>query len=213
MRLPAFCLLLISAFPERALAQTAPSSPQERRDQMAKVQEMLADPDPLLRLANMESIVNSGDSLRLQVALRAALSSDDADLRGLAMRAFLATRKEVVFDIVLPPPMQKQVDDARFDRSALQDLEKRFSFLPGLLGFASKFQLRFKDYAFSQDRGTVESANAANFSITGDKFSTLVSINNYSGCYIDFVPSRRLTFEGTMACGSWPKLSISAPIF
>ncbi len=215
MRLAVFCSCasLISMLSFAALAQSGSMSPADRRDQIAKVQEMLADPDPMMRLANMESIVNSGDLLKLQVALRTALSSDDAALRGLAMRAYLATRKEITFDIVLPAPIQKQVDAAQFDQTALQELSRKYDFLRFVLAQSSRFHLTFDDYSFNQDVGTLESARKASFSITGDKLSTLVPLIGLGTCYVDFKPTRNLTFEGTMACGPWPKLAISAPIF
>ena len=58
--LHSFCL--------RALWRRLAPSPEARRDEIAKVAEMLADPDPLMRLTNMEAIVKSGDTLKLQVA-------------------------------------------------------------------------------------------------------------------------------------------------
>lgn len=205
---------LICLLASGALAQTnATSSPAERRDQIAKVQEMLADPDPLMRLANMEAIVNSGDPLKLEVALRTALSSDDVELRGLAMRAYLATRKEITFDIVLPPPIEKQVDAARFDSTALRNLGGKYDFLGHVLSVSSKFHLVFKEYAFAQDRGTVEAQNDAPFTITGDKFSSLVALPGLGNCYVDFRPTPQRAFEGSMACGNWPPLTISAPVF
>lgn len=199
--------------PTMVLAQVSSTSPAERRDQIAKVQEMLADPDPMMRLANMEAVVNSGDSLKLLVALRTALSSDDADLRGLAMRAYLATRKDITFNVVLPATIQKQFEAAQFDQAALQDLGRKYLFLPTLLSISSKIHLRFKDYAITQDQGSLETDRIASFSIMGDRLSSFAYIPAVGFCYIDFAPTRKLTFEGALACGPWPKLTISAQVF
>jgi hypothetical protein len=214
-RIAALGLLLASLPASAALAQTGQLSPAERRDQLAKVQEMLADPDPLLRLANMEAIVNSGDFLKLQVALRSALSSDDADLRGLAMRAYMATRQEATFDILLPPAVQRQYDATGEDPDAKKALAAKNVYLPSLEASAFRIQLKFSDFEFGKARGTVESGNKGPFNINGDRFSTrlTVPLGGWRDCYIDFRPTRQLTLEGTLACGAWPKLAISTSVF
>jgi hypothetical protein len=214
MRLAALCLSLIPMLSSVALAQSGPSSPQERRDQIAKVQEMLADPDPLLRLANMEAIVSSGDALKIMIATRTAFASDDADLRGLAMRAYLATHREITFDVLLPPAIRQQYDTAT--PGTLKDLNQQYSFLPALRQAAFRIHLKLTEYTLGQDNGKVASDNyTSEFTITGEKFSTRL-LMTYFGvyCYIDFSSSRRQTLDGTLACEKdWPKLAISAPIF
>jgi hypothetical protein len=198
--------------PLAAQAQGAGTAPQERRERMAKVQEMLADPDPLMRLANMEAIVNEGDPLLLLVALRTALASDDADLRGLAMRAYVATRQRVTFDIILPATVQKQLDATELDPKARDELATKYRFLVQVLAVAGKFQLEFKDYAFPQDVGTLR--NGLPFTITGDRFSVRgTMIPYFPECFLTVAPARTLSFEGTLACPDWPKLAVVARIF
>ncbi len=54
---------------------------------MARVSEVLSDPDPNARAAGLEAILDSGDATRIQMALRLAFQSDDSNLRALALRA------------------------------------------------------------------------------------------------------------------------------
>lgn len=193
-------------------AQTGGPSPEARRDEIAKVQEMLADPDPLMRLANMEAIVKSGDSLKLQVALRTAFTGDDRELRALALRAYLASRKEITFEVVLPPDVQAAFNAAQSDRGASQTFNHKYPFHAYLTQAASRFQLGFPDYAFPQDRGTANSEGRnGSFVITGDRLTTMLWLHNWGSCYVDFMPTQRQAFEGTLACGPWPKLAITAP--
>jgi hypothetical protein len=193
-------------------AQTPAFSPEARRDEIAKVQEMLADPDPLMRLTNMEAIVNSGDPLKLQIALRTALSGDDKELRGLALRAYLASRKEITFEVIVPPEVQAAFNAAQSDTRASQTFNQKYPFHAYLTREASRFQLGFPDYAFAQDRGTVNSGGRnSSFTITGDRLTTMLWLHNWGSCYVDFTPTRRQAFEGTLACGPWPKLKITAP--
>jgi hypothetical protein len=172
---------------------------------------MLADPDPLMRLTNMEAIVKSGDSLKLQVALRAALTSDDRELRGLALRAYLASRKEIIFEVVLSSEVEAAYKASETDPRAQQSFNQKYQFYRYLVQAASRFQLSFPDYAVAQDRGIVNSAGRnSSFTITGDRFSTMLPLHNWGQCYIDFVPTRTGMFEGTLACENWPQLAIAA---
>jgi hypothetical protein len=84
------------------------------------MRKMLADPDPLMRLANMKAIVSSGDVLKLQAAPCTAF--------------------------------------------------------------------------------------------TGERVTTMLMLHNPGRCDVDFPPTRRQPFEGSLACGGWPKLAITAPV-
>ena len=214
--------MLLSAW-QSAMAQNhrkEASSPAARRDELAKVQELLGDPDPLMRLSNMEAIVNSGDGLRIQIALRTALSGDDPALRGLATRAYIATTQQVDFDIKLPPAIQKQYDAAEGDQSKLapilRNVEVREASAAGF-----HFRLVFKDYTISQSSGTVAAEGAdAKFTVSGERFFTHIP-TRFGGlgtiCDVEFRPSRDLLLDGTLWCASFgtasPKLIISAAMF
>ncbi len=205
-------VLLAFACVATAQAQTSASSPEARRDEIAKVQEMLADPDPLMRLTNMEAIVKSGDALKLQVALRTAFAGDDKELRGLALRAYLASRKEITFDVVPPADVQAAFEATRSDPAAVRTFNQRNPFYAYLTRSASRFQLSFPDYSFAQDRGTAYSERrSGSFTITGDRLTTMLPLHNWGECYVDFAPTSRQAFEGTLACGPWPRLAIRAP--
>src|ERR1700728_4808787 len=99
-----------------------PKSSQARQEELAKVQELLSDPDPNARLANMEEIVKSGDATRLQVALRIVFHSDDPNMRALGLRAYIASLHELTFDIELPAQAQRQYDDAQADDDKMKAL-------------------------------------------------------------------------------------------
>jgi hypothetical protein len=205
--------LLAFILSSSALAQAGPSSPEARRDEIAKVAEMLADPDPLMRLTNMEAIVKSGDTLKLQVALRIALTGEDEDLRGLALRAYLASRKEITFEVTLPSNIRAQLDASRSDPIAERAFRAKYPYVVYLAQYAERFQLTFPDYAFAQDHGTAHSfPNTGEFAITGERLAVKLRLNNWGECYVDFSPKGQV-FSGTLACGSWPQLAITAPSF
>ena len=172
---------------------------------------MLADPDPLMRLTNIEAIVKSGDTLKLQVALRIALTGEDKELRGLALRAYLASRKEITFEVTLPSNVQAQLDASRSDPIAERAFRVKYPYVAYVAQYASRFQLSFPDYAFAQDRGTAHSGpTVGEFAITGDRLAIKLQLNNWGECYVDFSPKGQ-SFAGTLACGNWPQLAITAP--
>jgi hypothetical protein len=206
---------------------TDKSSPTaERRDQLARVKELLSDPDPLMRLANMEAILNSGDALKFQVALSLAFRSDDPDLRGLAMRAYIASRKEIALDIQLPPELQRKFDEAQADPEKMKTLTAGYPFLNYIAGCAFRVQYAFSKYDMSSNTGVItnparkEGSSPAPFAISGDRLNATVDTQlggAWSKCSVDFRPTGN-TFRGTLACQAWmgdiifPKLSVSAPI-
>lgn len=213
MRTGLLVLLLALGLLRVAHAQPGTVSSGARRDELAKVQEMLGDPDPLVRLSNMESIIKSDDALKLQVALRIAFTGDDKELRALALRAYIATRKEVSFEVTPPPEMAAAHDATLTDPSAARNFGRRFPFYTRLIRAGSRFQLSFPDYAFGQDRGTAYSGRRnGSFTITGDRLTTTMPVHNWGQCYIEFAPNNQQAFEGVLACNAWPKLAILAKV-
>lgn len=188
-------------------------SPQERREQLAKVQEQLADPDPLMRLAYMEEVVASGDALRMQIAMRTAFASDDPDLRAIALRAYLASHRDFTFDVNLPVQLQKVVDG--ITPGTQQEVERQYPFLRTLKDYAFKVHIIITEYRLGENSGKMGvNAGVDNFTITGDTLSISLIIRNIGTCYIEFSPTRKQMLEGKIACGGvWPKFDISTRAF
>jgi hypothetical protein len=193
---------------------------QARRDQLAKIPELLADPDPNARLANLESIMATNDATMIPLALRLAFQSDDANLRALAMRAYIANLKEVTFDMLLPAQVVRLYEAAQNDPHRTDELFQTYSYLRYLAGAGFKVHLVFTRYNSAEPTGEVRlnGANAAPFTISGDRLSAKADMPNVKSCYLDFRPSNDMTLRGTMVCEPegntrFPKLGISAPLF
>jgi hypothetical protein len=189
-----------------------------RRDELAKLQETLGDPDPLVRLTNMEAAIDSGDALKIQIALRPAFSGDDAGMRAIGMRAYLESIKELALDIVLPPAVQKQYDSALNDQNAMKQLLSAHEYLLHLSSIGFRVRLVFKDYKMSESTGVVVGYTPGTFSIVGDRLSIGVPISALGlfHCDFDVRPTRALTLDGTMACDfgpGVPRLGATAAMF
>lgn len=207
-----FAGMLIAFQPAKAIdAQT-------RRDELAAVGEQLSDPDPLMRRANMEEIVRSGDADRIQIALKLAFSSDDASMRSLAMRAYFAQAKRVSFDISLPPQVQKQYDAAEGDTRKLEELFRASDYVRRVSAVSFRIQVIINKYDFNKTDGVLSTTvdRDKDFSISGDRFSTIAVFPFGYTCELDARPTRILTLEGTLTCpfgAGAPKLNVSAPLF
>lgn len=218
-------LLAVSQNAPRSAPSAPPAQPlstaaaQARRDQLARIPELLADPDPNARVANMEAILNTNDATMIQLALRLAFQSDDANLRSLAMRAYIANLKELTFDILLPDEVARQYEAVQNDPRKVAEFYKAYPYVQSLANSGFKAQLTFPGYSRSESTGDIQGGTPgrAPFTISGDRLSAKVGLP-WGGCYLDFKPSNEMTLRGTMACSAngyiqYPKLGISAPIF
>lgn len=207
---------LVGAAALWSAAMISPGSAQlVRRDELAKVQEALGDPDPMQRLANMEAIVKRGDPLQNQVAIRTAFASDDPDLRGLGMQALFASVGEITFEITLPADAQREYDTSRADERKPRRSRAEDRYVGHLQRGSFRLHLVLDRYVFPQGTGTVaeSSHRPASFVIKGSRFSSLLQ-TQYGRCYVDFAPTTKPALDGTLACaGSWPQLPITARPF
>jgi hypothetical protein len=214
------------------LAQTPakrppPKSAQARQEELAKVQELLSDPDPNARLANMEEIVKSGDATRLQVALRIVFHSDDPNMRALGLRAYIASLHELTFDIELPAQAQRQYDDAQADDDKMNALLKQHPYLAVFAGFGFRISLDFSKYDMTKTTGVITDSrsqtNPGAFAVSGDRVAGTFRLSSIvlgsPPCSFDFKPTADMVLKGSLSCDASghsimiPRLSISAPIF
>jgi len=241
---PIVVLLLLGAVTQECVAQTvrrapAPSAPAPaarrddplaiaaRRDDLAKVKEMLSDRDPLMRLANLEAILNSGDALRIQVALRFAFQTDDADLHALAMRAYVASHKQIQLNIHLPAEVQKQFDEAMANAEKYklffeQQGDPQHYYVSRLAAQGFKVQYRFTKYDVSNTTGTIQDATfngedgLSVFTISGDRLTASARNALMETCRVEFRPVGGM-FTGSIGCTAWgrpfPRLEVSGAVF
>lgn len=204
------------------VAPSLAADPSERADQIRKAVEQLSDPDPLLRLANMEALVKSGDATLRQYVLRAAVAGDDANLRALALRAYLATTKQLTFQIELPAILQKEYEQASVSAERLREFSIK-NYMAGLVaqtGF--RFSLAIVESDMSSGSGRWHEPGAYDkfpFVVSGDRLTSTVGLalgGNLRRCIIDFRPSRDLKLNGLLTCQSsspTPAMKITSPMF
>lgn len=87
-------------------------SAKDRAVQIKEWREKCNDPDPDLRLANLESAIATNDRTVMRTCVRQALSSDNADMRNLGLRAALAMNERLTFKMTLPDKVAKAIAQA-----------------------------------------------------------------------------------------------------
>jgi hypothetical protein len=210
-----------------AVSSSQPNKPvsaaaiQTRHDELAKTQEMLADPDPNARLAYLEEIVASGDATKIHAALQFAFHSDDPSLRSLAMRAYIGSLKELEFDIQLPPHMEDQYEALQADPDKLRDFENRYQYMSIVEHHGLHVHMTL-DYAMANGTGSVweyYKPAASTFTVSGERLFGSLELRGLSQhCGFDVKPSSNMTLKGSLTCeanGSvrFPRLYISASMF
>ena len=207
----------------RLPASAAEKTVEQRREELAKVKESLADPDPLARLASMEAVVASGDATASALAVRTAFASDDPQLRNLAMRTWVAGLKRLTVDILLPSDLQAKVDQAILDPKRDDGLFTSNKWLSAWATKSFQCSLGFTDIDLERNTGKVFSGTdehgATIFTITGTQVFLTVTMYFATmrplSCVFRLSPSTSMTLQGTVSCDFGfpsPKLSVSAPM-
>ena len=194
-----------------------------RRAELAQIQQDLADPDPLRRQAVIETIVESRDATKIDFALRIALGSEDAAVRAIALRAYMANLKELHFEEQAPPDVQRQVEVAlNGDPGQVADLINRYPYLRKIADFSWQVLFKLKNYDMSRNTGVASMNNPEHettFTVTGDHVSGTGFTFWIVPCRFDFQPEKLIkdglpVLKGTLTCNDGsPRLTIVAPMF
>jgi len=212
-------LAFMFLFGAEALPQT--TSAQQRRDDLARVRELVNDPDPLQRIPNFEEIIAEGDTVKLQIAIRAALTSNDAMLRGLAFRAYMGGVRRFLADLALEASIQQ-----RLDRAAAQGAQQlavqrqQLAHVAELVdGTAMRADIEVREFDLRSGRGKLQFnwpyQQPVEFQINGDRLITQLAIANVGNCPLEMRPTSELQLEGYFVCQGtgFGRVHISAPMF
>jgi hypothetical protein len=191
------------------------------RDSVATIQEKLSDPDPLQRLANFETMVASYDAPRLQIATKFALSGNDAELRGLAFKAYLSKTRRIVFELGLEPGLKAAMEKAERDPQESRRLESRTIGLRDLLNTNFRTDLTVFKFDFGTGQGegdlSIDSGGrqAAEIFVSREKLFVRSSPRNRLRCNLEVAATKDLTFDGFMVCerSRFGRVSVSGPLF
>ena len=214
------CFVTVAHSPARG------ASVQERHEQLAKLKEALADPDPLSRLASMEAAVASADATEINLAVRIALASDDPQMRGLAMRVWVGSLKQLTVDVILPADIQKDVDKDAFQLGKKDEKTSQPRWLALWSGRSLEVSFVFSDTDVAKGSGSLMTLptccgiRPVEFAISGTQLFVTAPVLfpsvNPVDCHFRMEPATNLTVTGNVSCnfeGASPKLPITGPMF
>ena len=173
----------------------------QRRAALAAIPDRVNDPDPTMRLANMEDISSTGDVLAIQIAIKSALASKDPELHSLALRAYFKAQDHLQLELQLPADMQQ-------DR--LRQQCRPCNFFDGVSG---RLLYDIDAVDFSRGRFTVYSMNnlrkrqegyEGNGQVSGATitFTTNIQFGLGYQCAVQLRPTADLRLVGDAACTS-----------
>lgn len=188
MQVASLALLLMSVCDE-AFSQDRRSS--SREDELRSIPDRIAgEPDSIKRLVSMEGIIREGDALKTQLAIKSALGVDDPELRGLALRAFLASQRNIIVDV------GKEGETAKTTPPTLRFQVKSFDIGSG------RGSLQGGGYTFDLD-------------ITGDslRFDVGRLLDSNADCEVALSPARNFRLTGTARCRNRSSYDLSIRMY
>lgn len=102
-------------------------TPQERA---AKIKEWRAncdDPDSDLRIAYLEAAIAGKDQTIIRTCIKQTITSDNADVRNLALRAALASSERLTIEFSMPEAYEKDKEAAGDDSKRMRQLKKDYN--------------------------------------------------------------------------------------
>lgn len=196
----AFCSLSVSS-PVLADATA-------RYGELQAVIDAINDPDPVMRLAQLDEILKKGDATEVQLAIRTAFSVEDPNVRSLALRAHFAGFKTFVITASLPNQMQEAVESG--DKKVIEtvgnsDLVRYFTERGYQFSFSSDYSgsdsLEFK-VRLLNDREQSEDFDGSG-NIRGGLITVVVPFNFMSQtkvCSFEFREYIGFTLNGFGSC-------------
>lgn len=207
---------------ERPPAQTA----EERRAELAAVVAAIKDPDPLMRLASLDTVIKGGDPLKIELAVRTAMGVDDPQLKSLAMQVYMSRIEELAFSVEMPGEIQAELEAAKGDDEKLKAFNEKHGAAPrGFLWHFNQFSGRFtvRVQAFDPQKTDFQVFALLNLEKPDEKYSgkgsltgaklTMRSFTYFrvtgrtpapKPCTLVVRPTPELKLEGEMSCDGLP---------
>lgn len=201
--------LLVFTSPH-ALAQNSLTT-EARASELRAVVGKVTTPDRELNIANLEAIAAEGDVSKTQLAIRTALSGEDALLRSVAMRAYLASTKTIVVETLLPPDGIRARDQTLARGERLTALRGPLEYISYLGANQNRIHLYFGDVDVRSGRGfasldpRLQPQFRVELATRGERITfrlpvRFVSYRQPVLCGFDLQATRDFRIIGSMAC-------------
>ena len=200
------CLAALLAAPFTAHAEDI----SDRAAELAGLDARLTTGTRFEKIAALESVISSADLTRVQIAIKLALASDDAELRAVALRGYFAFNNRFVVVRTAPEAAREDIENLV--------AQMKFENDPGgkVAPFAERFRtvtIELRNYEFATGKGVSNSAGQDTgylpFVINAENLTFRVSgridgrrDNPISDCFYDLRLVDKSTLRGRVDCGS-----------
>ncbi len=109
-----------------ALSKSHAQTAEDRAGEIKLWREKCNDPDIDLRTAYVEEAITSKGAIVKRICVRQALESNVADIRNLGIRAAIAAKRELTFEVEYPVWLKKAYDKAGDDQEKRREVNNYF---------------------------------------------------------------------------------------
>ncbi|WP_156383289.1 hypothetical protein [Rhizobium sp. Root483D2] len=201
-------ILIAAVILSTAVSGTAFADVTARYGELQSVIDAINDPDPLMRLAQLEEILKKGNATEVQLAIRTAFSLDDANVRSLALRVHFAGFRTFVVTAALPDGVKTVLagsDKQAAKETGASDLLRFFERTGYQFSFQSEYPgsdaLEFAVKFLNNERPNVESTGSGN--IRGGMITVTTPVtfeNSPKACSFEFTQYQGFTLKGFGSC-------------
>ena len=195
----------------------AASGPEQRAAQLRSVVGRVTSPDRNLNIANLEEIAASGDTVAIELAVRALMEGEDPVMRGMAMRAYVTAARALILEVLLPQDQLRLVQQARSSPNGFRDLSPQHAMLARLASSNFQVRLRFEPGSIREIRGVLmdENGSRQEYVVRGERVTARVAgFGSTNNCEAELRPGRGATIAATFNCqGFNAPVQLEAPMF
>lgn len=170
-----------------------------RYGELQAVIDAINDPDPLMRLAQLEEILAKGDATEVQLAIRTAFGVDDPNVRSLALRAHFASFRSFIVTADYPEEIKTILDGK--DEKLKEQVRKNYEYFLKFLSYHG-FQFAFQSEYPSADALEFATRSLNGLSPNDQDKDRYPGSGNIRGGLIDIVSSihERAGITSSVSC-------------
>lgn len=192
----------------------------KRREDLAKVVEQINDPDPLMRIAYLEEVLARGNATEIRLAVKAALGGSDADLKSVALMAYVASLSDLFIDSRISRELEDRLAKGDANDAALTDIRHQLALWQARTGGRLQVRIakmdtktgKFNAYGMNELVQPVENYKGEG-QVTGTRVRIRTTFINLRLCALDLAATPKLTLEGTATCNDMPPMLLSMPMY
>lgn len=219
------CLLLLPIITNTAYGdaklQEVNATSATRAGEIKTWREQCNDPDYDLRLAYLEQALKSKDVTIERICIKAALESDNAEIKNLGLRAAVSATDKIYFSANLPEIIEKEISVAGDNEDKIRKVKDSYEFRDyqwikqGFIFYIQSASISKGDsewYPLVKNSKPYDKTTKAN--VIGDKikWSGEMDFDGGRTCDLNVSLATGVSLVGTLQCQDWVPYPVSAKL-